>query len=283
MASCVEALLSSSFPPLYQLSLDDVKMLLRIGYEVQSEFIGSLIEDWLNGRTGRVADFIYELILCDFIWKSTSFSRFEMRILARLPSISDDLLTRLKRKLATCDLELPSLKNVLRFAIHTGGNSQATRHQELQTELRQYMNRCGAFMENLFKKDEVSDEVWDIIPDFVTMAADIDLGKWLGFICKRDLEDINPRGSRAIMNVLARDSHAYHRSLPGWLARTFSRFTRRFAEDLSLSETTLTAVQDFGIAYFKFKSNVQTHCSSLLKATKIPYVWWSRRHRTWSR
>ena len=191
-------------------------------------------------------EFIQLILSCDFIWKSTSFSQFETRIFASLAFISEDLFMRIKQKLATCNVELPSLKNVLQFAGKISRSREALRLQELQAELNEYLNRCGAFLENLFKKDELSVEIWDIVPDFVSMAADIDLGKWLGVICKRDLEDINPRGSQAVKNVLAKDSHAYHRSLPGWIARTFLRFTRRFAEDKELSEATLIALKDFG-------------------------------------
>ena len=213
---------------------------------MQSEFIGDVIEEWLNERAASVHDFTDGILLCDLIWKSTSFSRFEMRILAHLAFDSHDLLQKLKKKLATCEAELQSLKNVLPFAVHIGGNREDLRYREVQAEMERYLNRCGAFVEALFKKDEVSDEIWEIVPHFVSMAEDIDPEKWLGMICKRDLEDVNPKGCRAIRSVLDKDSQTYHRSLPGWIVRTFSRFTRRFAEDKELSEVTLSALKDFG-------------------------------------
>ena len=246
MASCIESLLPASNPTSYHLKLGDLNLLIRICYEVQSEFICDVIEEWLGASADSVNGFIQGILSSDFIWKSTSFSRFEMRIFTSLAFISEGLLMRIKQKLAACNVELTSLKNVLQFAVKISRTWEAMRLQELQAELNEYLNRCGAFLENLFKKDELSAEIWDIVPDFVSMAEDIDLGKWLGMICKRDLEDINPRGSQAVKNVLAKDSHAYHRSLPGWIARTFSRFTRRFAEDKELSEATLIALKDFG-------------------------------------
>jgi hypothetical protein len=246
MASCIESLLRPSHPTWSRLTTGYLKMLFRIGYEVQSEFIGDVIEEWLKERADSVSEFINGVVSCDFIWKSTLFSRFEMRIIARLAFNSHDVLRRLKQKLATCEAELQSLKNVLQFAVYIGGNRQDMRYQEIQPEMDTYLNRCGTFVEGLFKKDGVSAEIWEIVPYFVSMAKDIDLGKWLGMICKRDLEDINPQGCRAIRSVLDKDPQAYHRSLPGWIVRTFSRFTRRFSEDKELSEVTLRSLNDFG-------------------------------------
>jgi hypothetical protein len=246
MASCIESLLRPSRLTWSRLTTGSLKMLFRIGYEVQSDFIGDVIEEWLNPRADSVGDFIKGILSCDFIWKSKSFSRFEMRILARLAFNSHDLLTRLKQKLATCEPELQSLKNVLQFTVYIGGNREDIRYREVQAEMDKYLNRCGAFVEGLFKKDEVSAEIWEIVPYFLSMAEDVDLGRWLGMICKRDLENLNPQGCLAIRSVLDKDPQVYHRSLPGWIARTFSRFTRRFAEDIELSEVTLRALKDFG-------------------------------------
>src|SRR5271170_3572658 len=100
-----------------------------------------------------------------------------MRILAQVAFISDDLLIRLKQKLAICNVELQSLKNVLHFAVQMGGNREGMR-QELQAGLNEYLNRCGAFVESLFKKDEISADLWDIVPDFVSIVEDIEVGKW---------------------------------------------------------------------------------------------------------
>ena len=236
MASCIESLLRPSRLSWSRLTPGHLKMLFRIGYEVQSDFIGDVIEEWLKERPECSPNFVDALLSCEFIWKSTLFSRFEMRILRLLTLDSYDLLTKVKRKLATIDAEPESLRNVLEFW-----------RREIQAEINTYLNRCGIFMEALFKRDEVSAEIWDVVPSFVSTAEDIDLGKWLGMICKRDLEDINPRGCCAIRAVLKRHPLTYHRSLPGWTARTFSRFTRRFAEDKRLSEGTLKAVKDFGI------------------------------------
>ena len=85
----------------------------------------------------------------------------------------------------------------------------------------------------------------------LNLAEKIDLEKWLVLICTHDLESLVPNGIQSINAILNRDSDIFHRELSGWITKTISRFTRRFAEDDNLSEATVKAVKAFGTSFAK--------------------------------
>ena len=248
MVSCIESLLRSSEKVWCQLSPENIKLIFRLGYVVPSTLLSDVIEKWLDQSVDVVTLFIEVLSSCQFIWKSTSFNKFEAKILGRLVYGSNDLTRKLKKKLSTCDQDLDSIESVLMFGrtnmIH--GNSE--QKNSLDKVLRTYLNRCRPIIERIVQDGDLSDRMWSIIPQFLSQSHDIDLEKWLGKICKSDTEDLNPKASMAIGSILDKDPQVFHRLLPGWMVRTFSRLTRRFSEDKRLSETTLKSVEAFSMS-----------------------------------
>lgn len=150
-------------------------------------------------------------------------------------------------KVSACAADLSSVESVLCLSslLAQGYHDDARSLETLHSAMSDYLRRCCPIVERALQ-DGLSVEVWDILPGFILRTTNIDLEKWLGNICKRDFEGLNPKGSGAIECILKKDRHVFHRTLPGWMVRTFSRLTRRFAEDEILSETTLSSVRDFG-------------------------------------
>jgi hypothetical protein len=248
IVSCIESLFRSSQNAWCQLSPENMKLIFHVGYIVPSTFLGDIIENWLDRSVDAVICFAEVLSSCQFIWKSSSFSKFEGRILRRLVYDSDDLARRLKKKLSTCDQDLDSIESVLMLERTDMIHADLERKNSLERALRAYLNRCTPVMEHIVQAGDLSDRIWSIIAQFLSQSHDIDMGKWLGKICKSDTEDLNPKASMAIGSILDKDPQVFHRLLPGWMVRTFSRLTRRFAEDERLSETTLKSVEAFSIS-----------------------------------
>lgn len=220
-------------------------MIFHVGYIVPSTLLGDVIENWLDQSVDAVTHFIEVLSSCQFIWKSSRFTKFEAMILGRLVYSSNDLARRLTKKLSTCDQDLDSIESVLMLG---QTNMILGDSDSLDKALRAYLNRCGPVLEHIVQNGDLSDRIWSIISKFLSQSHDIDLGKWLGKICKGDTENFNPKASMAIENILNQDPQVFHRLLPGWVVRTFSRLTRRFAEDKRLSETTLKSVEAFSMS-----------------------------------
>jgi hypothetical protein len=225
-----------------------MKLIFHIGYIVPSTLLGDVIEKWLDQSVDAVTHFTKVLSSCQFIWKSSSLNKFEVRILGRLVYGSNDLTRRLKKKLSTCDQDLDSIDSVLVLGRTDMIHGDSERKDSLDKALCAYLKRCSAVMERIVQDGDLSDRIWSMIPQFLSQSQDIDLEKWLGKICKSDTEDLNPKASMAIGSILNKDPQVFHRLLPGWVVRTFSRLTRRFAEDKRLSETTLNSVKAFSMS-----------------------------------
>ena len=131
-------------------------------------------------------------------------------------------------------------------------------NHSLENALHVYLNRCWPVIERMIQDGEVSDSIWDIVCRFVSYSYNINLEKLLGKVCKCDSEGLNPKASKAIECILKKDPQVCHRQLPGWMVRTFSRLTRRFAEDEILSETTLRSVRDLSMIY-SVMTDIQVH------------------------
>ena len=248
IVSCIESLLRSSENAWRHLSPENLKLIFHVGYIVPSTLLGDVIENWLDQSVDAVIRFIAVLSSCQFIWKSSRFTKFEATILGRLVYSSNDLARRLTKKLSTCDQDLDSIESVLMLGQVDMIHGDSERKDSLDKALRAYLNGCGPIMERIVQDSDLSDRIWSIISKFLSQSHDIDLGKWLGKICKSDTEDLNPKASMAIRNILDKDPQVFHRLFPGWMVRTFSRLTRRFAEDKRLSETTLKSVEAFSMS-----------------------------------
>jgi hypothetical protein len=246
MTSCIEYLLPASVAWSH-LSFSDLKLIFHIGYITQSTYLSNAISDWLYQSPDRIESFASMLSSCDFVWKSTSFTKFEALIVGHLAFRCSSLTEKLTLKLSGCASDLSSVESVLCLSTQLVKElrNDSGSLETLQLALSDYLRRCSPIVERALQ-DDLPVLVWDILPSFILYTTTIDLEKWLGNICKRDLEDLNPRGSGAISCILKKDGYVFHRALPGWMARTFSRLTRRFAEDEILSETTLKSIEDFG-------------------------------------
>jgi hypothetical protein len=251
MVSCLESLLGSSKDVHYPLTCEDLKLIFHLGYEVQSTLLCDIIEGWLLQRTDIAPSFVDALLSFDVVWRSTTFTKFEARIFGNLLFDSDDLSAKVGKKLSICETDLNSIASVLCLGklFYNKENEEVGQKRSLQNALRTFLNRSSPLMERVIKEGDSSDTLWEIIPEFILLSDDVDLEKWLGKICHFDLEDLNPKGSRAVKAVLDKDRYIFHRHLPGWVIRTFSRLTRRFAEDKTLSEPTLKSVVEFGMLH----------------------------------
>ena len=203
MVSCIESLLRSSEARWSQLSPENMYLLFHLGYIVPSTLIGDVIENWLNQGLDAVDRCVEVLSLCQFIWKSSSFTKFEARILGRLVYRSNNLARKLEKKLSACNQDLDSIESVLMFTRTDPMHGDSERTNSLNKALGAYLSRCSPVMERIVQDGDLSDRTWSIIPRFLSQSDDIDLEKWLGKICKRDTEDLNPKASRAIGSILA--------------------------------------------------------------------------------
>lgn len=282
ISSCLKTLLSSAKPMWQQLSPDNLSFIFRVGYEVQSEFLGDIIEEWLQYGADRVALFTCTLMSSDFLWTSSSFAKFEARIIGYLTTASDDLSLRVKEKFLICDTSLASMEAALFYGKHIAkkADMDAQKRKSLQTGLNVYLQRCRPFLERTLKDEGMPDEIWHILPEFILQAEDIDLEKWLGRVCKRDLDYIIPKANRVIKSILDKDINVFHRALSGWIVRTFSRLTRRFAEDEILDEATLLSIEEFGTSLLHIFNSVDLLIDSIkyvesirsLMETKASYI-----------
>jgi hypothetical protein len=257
IASCLNSLFLSSKNVFFQLPCRNMKLILRVGYEVQSTFLGDAMEEWLHQNVDAVEEFIAILLSCQFLWSSSSFTNFEARIVCTLAFDSNDLSAKLAMKLSTSDLDLHSIESALLLGSKAKRLPRdAPRTKPIQQALRTYLKRCTPVMERILKGGDLSDHLWEIIPEFVLQSDDVDLEKWLGMICKCDSEALNPKASGAIKSLLDANPQTFHRLLPGWIVRTVSRLTRRFAEDNVLSDCTLRSVEEFSML-LRFNANSQ--------------------------
>ena len=253
IATCVESLIPQSSPNvLSELSADNFTLLLDIGYIVQSTVISQSVLNWIDESPNVVQQFVNLIPSCSFM-KNSSFTPFEASMLVPLAIRFDILVDVISQKLTSSLMELGIVKTALDIATtlkRAGG--QETRSLKLIASASQsVLSRCEAVVAHIFDDDEISDQSWEIVADFVFHSNDIDVERWLGKVCKHDMENLNPKASKAINNIMRKGLAVFHRLLPGWLYRTCSRFTRRFAEDPILSESTLSSIASFSIPSFQ--------------------------------
>jgi hypothetical protein len=224
-----------------------MKMIFHVGYQIPSTCLSQFVEEWLDNGVDAVDLFTKMLLSRRFIWKSSSFSKLEAKIMGQLAYRSNALTTKLVKKLAGADQNLDSIKNILLLAQQVTKTIPDDSQHPLHNAIRAYLKKCTQYIERTVQEGDLSDDIWNIVSQFVSYSDEISLEKWLGLVCKRDTEDLNPKACQTIQSILDKDPDVFHRLLPGWMVRALSRFTRRFAEDKTLSESTLNSVTDFSM------------------------------------
>lgn len=250
MVSCLESLLSSTRTSWPELSKEHIKLLFRLGYEMQSSLLDDILQSWLQQGTDR-GDYLMQLLLSsDYLWKSNSFTIFEAGIINHVGCLSDQLQDLMAQKFSCCNTDLASLEAVLLFATKYQETTATPVQARFGDTIQRYLKRCGPVIERMIIEHDHSNHLWLVLPNMLRIFKDVDLGKWLGLICKSDVESLVPDCIESINAIFKRDAQIFHRELSGWITRTMSRFTRRFAEDSQLSESTLSAVNSFCISFF---------------------------------
>jgi hypothetical protein len=245
MVSCVGLVLDSSRDVLSRpLSCSEMFVLFRLGIEIQTPFLDEIFEVWLHRPKEDTAAFIEALVGFESRWKSTSFTIFEAKILCRLAMYSENLTKKFVKKISASKVDTRTIKAVL--SLRREMTAQADGQSNVLKALNAFLTRSKPFMEGLLTNEDRTETDWDIVADHVSQSEDVDLEGWLELVCKQD-QGLIPEASLSIMVILERDETVFHRSLPGWIARTFSRLTRRFAEDKELSKSVLMAVERLGI------------------------------------
>lgn len=247
IASCLEALLPSSNALSRQISCQTMKVIFHVGYQIPSACLSQFVEEWLDHGLDAVDPFTEMLLSCRFVWKSSSFSKFEAKIIGRLAYRSNALTTKLVKKLAVSDQNLDSIESILLLAQQVTKTIPDDSKHPLQNAIRAYLKKCAPYMERTVQEADLSDDTWNIVSQFVSYSDEISLEKWLGLVCKCDTEDLNPKACQTIQSILDKDPEVFHRLLPGWMVRALTRLTRRFAEDKTLSDSTLNSVTDFSM------------------------------------
>lgn len=272
MVSCLESLLSSTQTLWPELSKAYVKLLFHLGYEMQSSLLIDMLQSWFRQGPDYLDYLVQLLLTSDYLWKSNSFTVFEAKIINHAVYLSDELARLVAQKFSCSNADLASLEAVLPFAMKVlyQETAAASAQSTLDDSIQRYLKRCGPVIERMIIEHDHSDHLWLVLPDMLRIIKDVDLAKWLGLICKSDVESLIPNGIESINAIFMRDAHIFHRELPGWITRTMSRFTRRFAEDSQLSEATLGACNAFGILSPRF-SNLR--CIIRFSRTKI----WSKK------
>ena len=252
IATCVESVIPQSSPNvLSELSADNLTLLLDAGYIVQSTIISQNVLNWIDESPDVLQQFVNLIPSCSFM-KNSSFTPFEANILLPLAIRFDILVDAICQKLTLSIIDLGFVKTALDLAtmLRSMGCRENRSIKLITSALQLAFSRCEAVVAHIFDDDDISDQSWEIVAGFVLHSNDIDAEKWLGRVCKHDMEDLNPKASKAINNIMRKDPTAFHRLLPRWLYRTCSRFTRRFAEDPILSELTVSSVASFSMSPF---------------------------------
>jgi len=254
VSTSLEALGSRCRSSRHQIPSYLLQLLFNIGFQTQSLRLAEFIETCLDKDPNSLDSLASYLPSCDIIWDTDEFTPFEGRILGRLAPHCAHLCTRLVRKLSSCTADLDSLANVLQLikSIASNANDSSSLLALKNASVRS-LSRWQSRIERTLQDEGIKEVDGSLLEDFLSLVDDLDADKWLGILCKYDVETLIPRAIGAIEAVFRRESSAYHRRLPGWLVRTMSRLTRRFAEDKKLSEETIKAVQELGsiLQYFR--------------------------------
>jgi hypothetical protein len=239
IAQCIKYLHPDSQPLSTPSETGGVAFLLQIGYKVQDEVLTNLITASIdNARPHQIQRYVEAIFSDEINWKETKFTLFEAQVMSKLTKWSTALTSKLALKLSTCNTDMHTLRSVL--LIRPESNNTI-----LIKAIKNCLERFTHPLERIFADDDSKIE-WSVVVNFIHNADTQDHEKWLGMICKRDSEGLIPEGISAATAVLDRDHAVVNRRFPGWLARTMSRLTRRFAEDTTLSDQTLEAIRELG-------------------------------------
>lgn len=248
MATCLESVIRRSPPTiLSELSAHDIKFLVEVGYMVQSTTLPHSFLKWMDQFPDSGTQFVNLILSCKFL-RNSSLTPFEVSLFTPLAIRFDSVAEELCRKFASSPLDLDMIKVALAFAEKLKNiGSGASRADLINAGLQTVFRGSEAIVRAIFDNEDISDQSWELVANFILHSTDVDPEDWLGKVCKHDMENLNPKASEAVNNALRKDPAAFHRLLPGWLHRVLSRFTRRFAEDPVLSESTLSSVAAFSI------------------------------------
>jgi hypothetical protein len=248
MATCLESVIRRSPPTiLSELSAHDIKFLVEVGYMVQSTTLPHSFLKWMDQFPDSGTQFVNLILSCKFL-RNSSLTPFEVSLFTPLAIRFDSVAEEVCRKFASSPLDLDMIKVALALAEKLKNiGSGASRADLINAGLQTVLRGSEAIVRAIFDNEDISDQSWELVANFILHSTDVDPEDWLGKVCKHDMENLNPKASEAVNNALRKDPAAFHRLLPGWLHRVLSRFTRRFAEDPVLSESTLSSVAAFSI------------------------------------
>jgi len=245
IVSSIESLLRTIPDYWPRIRADYLSTMYRIGYEVQSPFLVEVIESLISHSETLVQSCIPQFLSCDPVWSSDVLTDFEVKILNGIITRSVDLTEKLIQKLSNCSLDTTSLRNVL--ALKTTISKEHTQ-LGLAKAVNIYLEKWIPVLERSLPESGFEYVDGNLLAKFIDNSEEIDLDKWLGLVCKCDTDTLVPQGGGAIVAIIGRAKN-FHRRLPGWIVRTFSRLTRRFAEDKVLSQTTDQALRDLGVTW----------------------------------
>jgi hypothetical protein len=248
MATCLESVIRrSSSSILSELSAGDIKFIVEVGYTVQSTTLPHSLLKWMDEFPDSGAQFVSLILSCKFV-RNPSLTPFEVSLLTPLAIRFDSVAEEVFRKFASSPPDLGMLQAALALAEKLKNSGSGTNRADLiNSGLQMVFSGSETVARHIFDNEEISDHSWELVANFILHSTDIDAEDWLGKVCKHDLENLNPKASKAVNNALRQDPAAFHRLLPSWLHRAVNRFTRRFAEDPVLSESTLSSIVAFSM------------------------------------
>jgi hypothetical protein len=246
-SSSIEALLLPIPGYWVQISADAIMSLFLLGYLVQSSSFADVIMSWLADPANSSESLIMSLSSAQMVWKSKQITALEAKVFCKLAIQNEKFGESFRRKLSDCDANLESLRNILPSLRLTFQSTDICfSNSGLEDSIRKILERWEPILQRTLEEQGFSQPDFELLENYLQLVADIDLEKWVGLVCKYDLENLVPRGISAIEAIFKRNMETYHRRLPGWVAGTLSRFTRRFAEDKELSDDVLHAINAFG-------------------------------------
>ena len=253
IASSVEVLFRSIRSEYWsQISVNAIEHLFSLGYKVQSSMIGEVVLRWLDESTSTADSLFTYVSSFQPIWNSKQVTTFEAPLLNKFASRSLELQNKWKIKLSNCETDLESLRSLI-FAQKV--LSQTIEDSSDSNCLRTSLKRWETTLHRTLQEGGFAQIDGELLADFLRLVENIDLEEWLGMVCKYDNENLVPQGMAVIEVIDKRYGEMYHRRLPGWVARTFSRFTRRFAEDKELTRETLQAVTRLGNVFLSLTNS----------------------------
>jgi len=265
---CLENLLQSSEASWTGFTPHQVKVMFHLACARQPSLLTKIVEFWFHHRTSELLTLEEYIVSSPFLWNepwSAHITPFEVEIFGNLYYESKPLRELFQKKLFNCHPSIITLRSALQIADFLSSDSSTLDTFSMQDSLQRYFESSERLVRGHLDiaADPLShsfvEELWELVPGFILHKKTIDLESWLGQVCKDDEEHLNPLACAAVQSIFTRNPQAFHRRLPGWFVCTFSRFTRRFAEDEVLSERTLASVKEFGTSSYLVDLTLKIH------------------------